>query len=176
MYASTLQAFIQGYNLSLLGYADDHSVYSCFDPKDEQDIKSTIDNMQLCLVRINEWMNLNRLKMNTSKTEFIILGSRVHLSNCDVQSLTVCNDLVKRNDSIKYLGVRIDEQLSLKDHIPVISVGWLLLVYITSDKYVVTFLRIRVISFCARFSSRILTMLFHCSMDYLHLLLCLCRD
>ena len=69
VYASTLQHYIKDSGVSLLGYADDHSAYDSFNPKIFADEKRVTTNLEKVLVTINDWMNLNRLKLNPSKTE-----------------------------------------------------------------------------------------------------------
>lgn len=69
VYASTLPDHIGHFNVSILGYADDHSIYDAFDANSRAEMCATIKNLELCLVQVNDWMNLNRLKMNTTKTE-----------------------------------------------------------------------------------------------------------
>ena len=74
--ASTLQHYIKDSGVSLLGYADDHSAYDSFNPKIFADEKRVTTNLEKVLVTINDWMNLNRLKLNPSKTEFVLFGSQ----------------------------------------------------------------------------------------------------
>lgn len=63
VYASTLQQFIKTSGVLLLGFADDHSAYDSFIPKAFVDQKRVITNLENVLVNINDWMNLNRLKL-----------------------------------------------------------------------------------------------------------------
>jgi hypothetical protein len=70
-----------------------------------------------CLRGIKTWMDSNRLRMNNSKTEFLYIGSRQQLSNCEKQTLTGNDANINRVESIKYLGVQVDQQLNLKNHI-----------------------------------------------------------
>ena len=62
-------------------------------------------------------MDRNRLKMNSTKTEFILFGFGTQLIKCTTQSINVVNDKVDRVKSIKYLGATLDEELNLKQHI-----------------------------------------------------------
>ncbi|XP_071958790.1 uncharacterized protein [Antedon mediterranea] len=100
-----------------MGYADDHSVYDSFNPNSSSSMENTITKLQECLISINDWMKSNRLKMNSEKTEFILLGSRAQLLKCEKDHIIVCQDRIPRGSSVKYLGVNIDDQLSFKNHI-----------------------------------------------------------
>ena len=58
---------------------------------------------------MNNWMHLNRLKLNPSKTEFILFGSQQQLAKCNTNAITVVDATVKMPDSIKYLGAHLDK-------------------------------------------------------------------
>ena len=60
-------------------------------------------------------MNLNRLKMNNYKTEFLLVGSRHQLLKCKSNLINVCDVTVTKSGSLKYLGVYIDSQLNFKE-------------------------------------------------------------
>ncbi|KAK6191186.1 hypothetical protein SNE40_002924 [Patella caerulea] len=62
-------------------------------------------------------MDANRLKMNSSKTEFILFGHRKQLQKCMTSSINVNGNTVHRSPSIKYLGVTLDEELTHNQHI-----------------------------------------------------------
>jgi len=101
--------------VSLLGYADDHSAYDSFDPNDTSDKQRVIENLETVLVDVNNWMNLNRLKLNPSKTEFILFGSQQKLSTVSsTKSISVVDTRVKVSPIIKYLGCYLDEHLDYK--------------------------------------------------------------
>jgi hypothetical protein len=107
VYASTLQHFIKDYGILLLGYADDHSAYDSFHPK-------SIEEEQAVLVDINNWMNLNRLKLNPSKKVFILFGSQQMVSISSSNSITIFDANVNTSPCIKYLGCFLDEHLTFK--------------------------------------------------------------
>ena len=46
-----------------------------------------IRSLELCMNDIKDWMDSNRLKMNATKTEFIIFGSKKQLHKCTTESL-----------------------------------------------------------------------------------------
>ena len=57
-------------------FADDTQLHTSLDPnsKDSQfQARSTIEN---CISKVSNWMATNRLKLNSEKTEFMILGTR----------------------------------------------------------------------------------------------------
>ena len=76
-----------------------------------------MSNIENCMINIKEWMDANRLKMNSTKTELILFGSAKQLQKCITNSINVSGDVVKKSSEIKYLGVWIDETLSLKKQV-----------------------------------------------------------
>ena len=55
--------------------------------------------------------------MNGEKTEFILYGSRQQLKKFVTNNINVTGEVVNKTDCIKYLGVWLDDTLSLKHHI-----------------------------------------------------------
>ena len=66
MYASTLKSHLEDFDTDLSGYADDHGCYKFFDPLLQGSESDTILKLEECLVEVQNWMSLNRLKMNTT--------------------------------------------------------------------------------------------------------------
>ena len=58
-------------------------------------------------------MDENRLKMNNAKTEFVLFGARQQLAKCSSEVLNVNGELIQKSTSIKYLGVDLDQELSV---------------------------------------------------------------
>ena len=74
-------------------------------------------DLESCAERIKNWMDGNRLKMNNSKTEFILFGSNKMLTRCITAHININGTRVKKQNVIRYLGVWMDEVLSFKYHV-----------------------------------------------------------
>ena len=75
----------------MIAFADDHTLkLSCRPSKFNED--DTINHLEECLLEVHTWMECNRLKLNTSKTEFIHFGSRQPLTKCTKGSVQVTDD------------------------------------------------------------------------------------
>ena len=116
LYSSTLDVDLASYNVSLSGYADDHGLYDSFTPAPNAE-STTVARVEECLDSVNDWMNANRLQMNASKTEFMLFGSKQQIDKCSTDSLRVCDTLVTRSPTMRYLGVWFDTYLDFKTHI-----------------------------------------------------------
>ena len=78
---------------------------------------NTMGDLENCAKRIKIWMDGNRLKMNDSKTEFIMFGSRKMLTKCTTTDININGTSVKKQNAIGYLGVWMDDVLSFKYHV-----------------------------------------------------------
>jgi hypothetical protein len=103
-------------SISVHGFADDHVANKRFKPSPTAEA-SAIQDLQDCAVHINDWMNSNKLKMNNSKTEFILFGSRPQLNKCNTKEINICGNVIESQHCIRYLGAFLDESLNFKDHI-----------------------------------------------------------
>ena len=81
IYASTLGDVISRHKCKLNGFADDHTLHNTFAAGNINDEMMCVSDLERTLHEIDIWMKSNRLKMNTSKTEYIIFGTQYQLEN-----------------------------------------------------------------------------------------------
>ena len=62
-------------------------------------------------------MSLNSLKLNESKTEFIIVGVRQQLDKIGKPSIKVGDDIIINVPVVRNLRVHIDSELKLSTHV-----------------------------------------------------------
>ena len=76
-------------------------------------------NLNLELVNLSRWLNLNKLILNVKKTECMVFGTRQRLAsqNSDTIDLNIHGQPIKSTNAFKYLGVVLDSTLSFNDHI-----------------------------------------------------------
>ena len=114
-YSSTILLVID-IGITVNAFADDHSLQKGFMPHPEQDIP-TIKQLESNLVKVENWMSTNRLKLNSSKTEFVMFGSKVQLGKCVSNNITVCGQVMETSKVIQYLGGWFDESLHMNTHV-----------------------------------------------------------
>ena len=74
------------------------------------------------LISVSNWLVANKLTLNKSKTEFMVIGSRQRLGAFDRSpALKIDNVLIKQVGSTKSFGVHVDEHLTWNTHISHIS-------------------------------------------------------
>ena len=59
----------------------------------------------------------NRLKMNDTKTEYIVFGNNVQLAKCHHHGIKIGEETICKSNKIRLLGVHLDMQVTLKEHI-----------------------------------------------------------
>ena len=118
-YASTLDEIVK--DLTLNGFADDHSVRKTFRPDklDHYQELNTIAVIEKSMLDIKAWMDSVRLKMNNSKTEFIYFGGSKQLEKCTTNQINVNGELIPRSQTTRYLGAYLIATLNLKQHIKI---------------------------------------------------------
>ena len=86
-------------------YADDATVtYSA------GDIETLCDDLKEELTNISEWMRYNKLILNASKPELLIIGHKRQPNDIgESVQIMIDEDLVRRVQNVKYLGLEVDE-------------------------------------------------------------------
>jgi len=76
-------------------------------------ILQTTVNLELC--KIDHWLRANKLSLNCSKTNFMLLTSRKHKPASF--KVIINNHNISAEDNLKYLGVLLVNKLSWKPHV-----------------------------------------------------------
>ena len=67
---------------------------------------------------ISVWMSQNKLKLNNDKTEIILFGSKKHLAELNIKSLSVAGtDVSVASEPVRNLGAMFDSQLIMALHV-----------------------------------------------------------
>ena len=78
-------------------------------------------NLEACTSELWVLMHTNLLKLNDSKTEFILTGTRNMLNMYGKMQITIGDDTINNVDSAKNLGVSFDKHLKNTIHINKLS-------------------------------------------------------
>ena len=66
---------------------------------------------------LHRWFMQNSLKLNTCKTQLIVMGTRQMLQSVPPVTLTVSGSTIHESDRVRNLGVVMDRTLSYDNHI-----------------------------------------------------------
>ena len=86
-------------------FADDSTLSCVFDNHDSEHIASTVESE---LIPVYNWLKRNKLTINHKKTQFIVFSYR---KKFEIRQIKFGNEYIKQTDSIKFLGLIIDEHL-----------------------------------------------------------------
>lgn len=93
-------------------YADDTAIYLA--DNDPAVLGSRIEHD---LNKVGEWIRENGLKMNASKTQLMVLTRKSKSSIASSVEVCLEGTPLQKRDSVRYLGVEVDNELSWKPHI-----------------------------------------------------------
>lgn len=74
--------------------------------------------MENCLQDLNAWFCQNGLALNPEKSDAVVFGTRPRLDSLPhFNNVNVAGSVVNLSDNVKILGVTLDKQLTLNDHV-----------------------------------------------------------
>jgi exonuclease III len=114
LYTSPLSHLFNDSPISFHLYADDTQLYISFSASDADSSLTTLSSK---LDHVHAWLTSNRLTVNPSKTEFLIIGSSMQRSKLTNPTVSLCNNSIAPSPSARNLGIIFDNDLSLKKHI-----------------------------------------------------------
>jgi len=114
LYTAPLSHIINRHQINHHFYADDSQIQSSVTP---ENLPSLLTNMARCFEDIQNWMTQNKLQLNADKTEAMLVGTKHKLSSITTASIELGNTSVPLSTAVKYLGVVIDNTLSMKNFI-----------------------------------------------------------
>ena len=117
IYTLPLGNIIRQHALDFHLYADDTQLYCSFDPSIPGARENAIEKLQLCIAEIQNWMTKNKLKLNESKTEFIVLGSPYYIQKLPPVMLTISDAHIKPTYSVRNLGIMFDVHMTMTKQI-----------------------------------------------------------
>jgi hypothetical protein len=116
-YAQNVASIIRRYDLHFHIYADDVQIYTFCNPKVPGDAACAIFKLSMCIKELREWLMINMLKLNDSKTEFFIAASSYNMPRLDGVTITIGDVDISASTTIKNLGVTFDVAMNLSDHV-----------------------------------------------------------
>ena len=100
-------------------YADDTQLYISFTPTNAA---LSLESLTTTFNDILSWMNLNKLLLNPSKTEFLLIGTKQQrLKFSDLTNLSLSNDIIQSVPLPRNLGFIFDSDMSFSDQINSVS-------------------------------------------------------
>ena len=95
---------------SLILFADDTSIFL-----HDRCPQTLIARANRSLCNVQSWLNKNRLTLNKQKTQYIVFRHKQR-SRLTLGNISIDNEFITRVNSVRFLGLHIDEYLSWMCH------------------------------------------------------------
>ena len=115
LYASELFSILEN---KLIGYADDSTLIAVM--KSPGIRVAVAESLSRYLVKVSEWCDLWRMKLNASKTNTMIV-SRSRTLRPQSPALTLGGTVLKESDDLVILGVTFDSKMTFVKHLRSVS-------------------------------------------------------
>ena len=116
MYTRPLATVIESMGMDFHLYADDTQLYLSFNPKSTSSIQNAITTITNCTNAISAWMKNYFLKLNSTKTEVLII-TQPSVKSPLISAIEVCGASVPSSTCVRDLGVLFDSHMDLKEHV-----------------------------------------------------------
>ena len=110
VYVNDLPEVVKNSKVSL--YADDTAIM--FAHPDPVILENELNEE---LARVSNWFSHNKLSLNCKKSKVMIFGTRTQISSCINVKVKHGPEILEVVQNYKYLGVKLDPQLSFQAHV-----------------------------------------------------------
>ena len=114
LYTADLASLIDDHCLHPHLYADDTQVYGWCRPTDVNVLQAMMSH---CIDDVWSWTRSNRLQLNATKTEFVCCAPSRRRHHIPTSGVLVCNDPIHPVQSVRDLGVYVDEAMTMRTHV-----------------------------------------------------------
>ena len=101
--------------LSFIQFADDTSIFAT-----GKSLPLVLENIEHEMTYVTNWLRNNKLSLNISKTNFMIMNSG-RRPNLDQYSLKINGEVIQRVHATQFLGIILDDKVTFRQHIDHIS-------------------------------------------------------
>ena len=119
LYASKLFNIVESHLPNSHCYADDTQLYIAFRSGNDLEETAAITAMESCIADISQWMHSDKLKLNSDKTECLLIGTRQQLQKVSNISTLSAGDSsqIAPSCEVRNLGTWFDCKMCMLSHI-----------------------------------------------------------
>ena len=97
--------------------SDDSKLNISFSPRAHSAKADADVSIEHYIQDIRQWMYQDKLLMNDAKTELLLIGTRQQLAEVTIDAITIGHSVIAPQAPVRNLGVWLDSNLSMGDHI-----------------------------------------------------------
>ena len=109
MYTKPADEIIIHHNINYHCYAVDTQVTITL--KTGENFNDSSSPTEVCAADVGNWMNSNRLKLNESKTEFIVFSPKQHMNKTKNLRIKMDSSYIKAFASVRNLGLILNRKV-----------------------------------------------------------------
>ena len=118
-FAARVNFEFNGFKIYLVSYADDSQIGITGPRSKINEIQKTLEDV---LEIMSTWFQQHGMRINASKTEFIMCGDRRQLARIENSpTITFMGESLRCRDHVRNLGVTIDSCLTWENHVKIIQ-------------------------------------------------------
>ena len=121
IYLLPLRRVIEQYEVARHGFADDTQLYNRLNLRNTSSCELQVKTMQDCVADIRIWMMVNKLKLNDSKTEVMVVTKKNHTELVKNIRIKIGEEIITPKPVAKNLGATLDCVLSMEHQVNAVT-------------------------------------------------------
>lgn len=119
LYMLPLREIIKKHEIQRHHYADDTQLYTRLRIRNSPAGSVAVDvrRMERCVEELRSWMTENKLKLNDSKTEVLVVSTKTNKHEVENIQVKVGDDIIKPSTSVRDLGSYLDSTMSMEEQV-----------------------------------------------------------
>ena len=116
-YTAPLGDIARRHEMNVHLYADDTQLYLAFSPHSDEDTIQAVTRIQDCVAELQDWMKINKLKLNATKTAIIVMCTPHLKIKLSMPRIELGDTVVPVSTVAKNIGVFFDDALSMNNQV-----------------------------------------------------------
>ena len=116
LYTAPIGDLLRSLDIDFHLYADDTQLYVTFKSNNSDDLIAAKLKIEECVCQLDEWLTMNKLKLNSDKTEILMFSAR-HRPSPSLSSIYVCDDVIDLSTKAKNIGVIMDSNVTMESQV-----------------------------------------------------------